>query len=257
MGSVAPIIYNLAFSIAFSMNKTDIHNLPHRASLILYTFRRCPYAMRARMALAASELPFETREVVLKDKPPEMLDVSPKGTVPVLVIGGENIGDRVIDESLDIVVWALEQNDPQGWLDFTSNDRTEMAELVEICEQQFKANLDRYKYADRHPENSPSFYQSLCLPFLDTLEAQLMANPYLFADRLCYADIAIFPFIRQFANVDAKSFESLDYPQVKDWLSQLVNGDLFKVIMTKYPQWHAGDESTFFNPNIAAINLVK
>ena len=218
------------------VKKTDSGEVGSRP--LLYSFRRCPYAIRARLALAVSELEYEVREVVLRDKPEEMLVLSPKGTVPVLLDG-----PIVIDESLDILKWCLAQHDPQGWLRFSPVELTKMAALVNDCDSAFKTHLDRYKYSDRFSEHPPEFYRSLCLPFISELNRRLSCTSNLFADRLCYADIAIFPFIRQFANVDPDWFAGQNYPGLQRWLAQLLESDLFKSVMSKYPQWRPGDKA--------------
>lgn len=203
---------------------------------VLYTFRRCPYAIRARMALAYANIDYEVREVVLRDKPPSMLALSPKGTVPVLQLRG-----LMLDESIDIFNWALDQHDPQGWRDYDQPTLEEMAALVEHCENDFKPKLDRYKYADRHPQRSQLDYRRECEPFLQTLEQCLLDHFYLFGTRLSYADVALFPFIRQFAHVDKAWFDSAAYPGLQRWLQDLLGSELFLSVMTKHPQWREGD----------------
>ena len=193
------------------------------------------------MGLAASQLDFEIREVVLRNKPAEMLSASAKATVPVLLIG-----DTVIDESLDILIWALKRNDPLGWLDFSDSQLDQMQSLVNLCDTEFKPHLDHYKYADRYPDLPASHYRRLALTFLNTLEAKLVSQEHLFAARLSYADIAIFPFIRQFANVDADWFATQPYPNLQRWLASLLDSYLFKKIMTKHPQWQTDHEPLYF-----------
>ena len=199
------------------------------AEAVLYSFRRCPYAMRARMALSVSGVGYEHREVVLRDKPPEMLAVSPKGTVPVLVTAtGE-----VIEESLDIMRWALGQSDPEGWL-----ERQDEA-LLEANDGPFKHHLDRYKYATRYEDVAPEDHRAAALDLLHQLEARLEANTYLCGDERGFADIAIFPFIRQFANADREWFDAQALPKLQAWLEGLVTSDLFTGVMAKHPQWKA------------------
>lgn len=199
------------------------------AEPILYSFRRCPYAMRARMALAASGERYEHREVVLRDKPPELLEISPKGTVPVLVADD----GAVLEESLDIMRWALARNDPEGWL-----DRDDGA-LVEANDGRFKHHLDRYKYATRYEDVDPQEHRSACLALLAALEERLAAADYLCGDRRGFADIALFPFVRQFANADRGWFDAQDLPRLQAWLRDLVGSELFAGIMAKHPQWRA------------------
>ncbi|MFJ4247961.1 glutathione S-transferase [Pseudomonas sp. NPDC089741] len=191
----------------------------------LYSFRRCPYAMRARMALRYSGVPVEMVEVSLKAKPPEMLAISPKGTVPVLDAGG-----RVIDESLEIMRWALAQNDPQGWL---LDGDARIAELIEANDQGFKVHLNRYKYAERYPEQPMEVYRAEGAVFLQRLEALLKDRDYLLADHPSLADIALLPFVRQFAHVDREWFAQTPYVRLQVWLQRFLESELFTSIMKK------------------------
>ena len=211
---------------------------------ILYSFRRCPYAMRARMAIAASGVECRLREVVLRDKPAEMLDASPKGTVPVIV---EPDG-KVIEESLDVMAWALSQNDSEDWLSPELGTREEMEALIAECDGPFKRALDRYKYPNRYEEEGivRDEQRALGRSFLDKLNTQLSDRPQLFGSRVCYADIAIFPFIRQFANTDRTWFDALDLPHLQAWLEGHLESPRFKQIMPKFPQWKTGDKEPVF-----------
>lgn len=195
---------------------------------ILYSYRRCPYAMRARMALSYAQIPLEIREVSLKQKPAHLLQVSPKGTVPVLVLPDAS----VIDQSLDIMQWALRMSDIDGWL---SANAEHTMQLIADNDGAFKQSLDRYKYAIRFPEHPAAFYRSQGEVFLRRLETLLSQNKYLLADTATLADIAIFPFIRQFAAVDADWFETCHYNRLRAWLQCLVTSDLFTNVMVKYP----------------------
>lgn len=199
------------------------------AETILYSFRRCPYAMRARMALSSSGLDYEHREVVLRDKPPEMLEVSPKGTVPVLV----TLSGTVIEESLDIMHHALAVKDPEGWLE------RDDPELVAANDGPFKHHLDRYKYATRYADVDPEEHRSAALDILRQLEARLAKDAYLCGARRGLADIAIFPFIRQFANADRTWFDAQSLPRLQDWLERLITSELFTGVMAKHAQWKA------------------
>lgn len=196
---------------------------------VLYSFRRCPYAIRARMALAVAGITVELREVVLRDKPEEMIAVSAKGTVPVLALPD----GTVIDESLDVMYWALRQRDPNGWLDHTDD----AAHWLARCDDEFKYWLDRYKYADRHPEQTKDFYQSQALLFVDELEQALAETPYLLGERAGIADVGVFPFIRQFAGVDPDWWADAAYPATRLWLDTWLNSPLFTGVMKKYPPW--------------------
>jgi glutathione S-transferase len=199
------------------------------AETILYSFRRCPYAMRARMALSSSGMEYEHREVVLRDKPPEMLEVSPKGTVPVLVTET----GTVIEESLDIMRHALAMKDPEGWLE------RDDPELVAANDGPFKHHLDRYKYAARYADVDPEEHRSAALDILRQLEARLAKDAYLCGARRGLADIAIFPFIRQFANADRTWFDAQSLPRLQDWLERLITSELFTGVMAKHAQWKA------------------
>ena len=209
-----------------------------RAIPVLYSFRRCPYAMRARMAIAYSKQTVTLREVVLKIKPPSLFTYSHKGTVPVLVLED----GTVIDESIDIMYWALKIQDRDRWLE----NLEEQIKLIKINDHSFKALLDKYKYADRHPEHSEQCHREACYPFLDHLEALLEKQNFLFSDQYGFADIAIFPFIRQFAHVDLAWFESSSWTKLQHWLTQLKTSELFTSVMTKYPAWTEGDDPVYF-----------
>lgn len=196
---------------------------------VLYSFRRCPYAMRARMALRYAGCAVQIHEVSLKAKPPEMLERSPKGTVPVLVLE-----DQVIDQSLDIMHWALAQNDPNGWLLIDNGDgRRDIQALIEENDHVFKQHLDRYKYFVRHPEYPQEHYRQLGEVFLQKLETRLKDRDFLITDRLSLADIAVAPFIRQFSAVDPDWLATSPYPKLRGWLQRFVESALFKAVMVK------------------------
>ncbi len=205
---------------------------------ILYSFRRCPYAMRARMALLISETPVRLREVVLRDKPEEMIAASPKATVPVLV----RDDGTVIDESLAIMHWALERNDPADWL----NDREAGAALIAEADSDFKDNLDRYKYPTRYDDVDPIAHRSAGLAFLEKLEGLLTVGGQLLGKEPRLADFAIFPFVRQFANNDRNWFDAEPLPALQTWLAAHLGSDLFASTMKKYPQWQTGDTEPAF-----------
>jgi glutathione S-transferase len=202
---------------------------------VLYSFRRCPYAMRARMTLIYSSINPELREVLLKDKPSSMLAISAKGTVPVLQLPDSN----VLDQSRDIMHWALAINDPQQWLD--EEIATSISELIDYNDNQFKTHLDHYKYWERFPAESKNFYRTQGESFLQRLEQQLNNQRYLLADTISMADIALFPFIRQFAFVDKSWFDQAPYPKLQAWLQELLDSRLFLAAMKKLPPWHEGD----------------
>ncbi|PPR11532.1 MAG: hypothetical protein CFH44_00006 [Proteobacteria bacterium] len=200
---------------------------------ILYSFRRCPYAIRARMALKIADIDYELRNILLRDKPVEMLQASSKGTVPVLVLT-----DKVIDESFDIMLWALKQHDPLSLLD--NIDKS--LELIKINDTSFKMALDRYKYPTRYKDD-PTDWQLEASKFVKQLEYLLAENTYLLKNEPSLADFAIFPFIRQFTMPDKTYFENT-FPQTAIWLETMVNNNIFKNVMPKQP--------LFNNPDIKA-----
>jgi glutathione S-transferase len=208
---------------------------------ILYSFRRCPYAMRARMTLAVSGAEVMLREVLLKDKPPQLVEASPKATVPVLVLPD----GRVIEESLGVMRWALEQNDPLSWLDDASLD----SDWISECDGDFKHWLDRYKYAERHPEHSAEDYRKSAEGFIQKLEDQLSVSDWLCGTAANAVDVALFPFIRQFAGVDPSWWQQAPYPNVQQWLENWLNSALFSAIMAKYPRWESGQPGERFPPD--------
>ena len=193
--------------------------------MILYSFRRCPYAMRARLALRYAGVPVRIEEVSLKAKPAEMLALSPKGTVPVLAGDG-----RVLDESLDIMRWALAQNDPQDWL-LGGDQRIDA--LIARNDSEFKVHLNHYKYAERYPEYSREHYRQQAEVILADLERMLGEQRYLLADHPSLADAALLPFIRQFAGVEPQWFAEAPYPRLWAWLQGWLESELFKAIMAK------------------------
>lgn len=213
---------------------------------ILYSFRRCPYAIRARFALYASGLAVEIREVALRDKPASMLAVSPKGSVPVLVLPD----GRVIDESWDIMLWALRHHDPDGWLGENASHVDAATPLVIENDTTFKRFLDRYKYADRYPEHTRIHYRAEAEYFLLQLENRLRATGYLLGNALSIADAAIFPFIRQFAEVDKRWFDQAPYASLQRWLKEFLDSERFAAVMNKYSVWHPGDPAVIMSDNI-------
>ena len=200
---------------------------------ILFSYRRCPYAMRARMALAASGFAYEHREVDLANKPAALLAASAKGTVPVLVL--EN--GQVLEQSLDIMRHALASNDPYNWLPVTA----EGEKLIETNDTRFKASLNGYKYPERMPEKSPIEHRADGEWFLGELEHRLMQHTYLTGPTMNMADIAIFPFVRQFAKIDEEWFATCHHPRLRAWLEAITSSELFAKIMHKYEIWQPND----------------
>ncbi|MDQ7048455.1 MAG: glutathione S-transferase [Enterobacterales bacterium] len=200
---------------------------------VLYSFRRCPYAMRARLAIAASGIKVELREILLKNKPQAMLEISPKATVPVMQL----TNGAVIDESIEVALWALQQNDPLELISAGDNNR--QLELIATNDFEFKPKLDQYKYAVRFPQKSIQSYRQESEFFLQNLNDRLSIHAFLMGEQLSLADLAIFPFIRQFAAVDRPWFESSPYVALVSWLKQRVESSLFIQIMQKYKPWVA------------------
>ncbi|NUN63920.1 glutathione S-transferase [Pseudanabaena biceps] len=210
---------------------------------ILYSFRRCPYAIRARMALAYANICYELREVSLKNKPQQMLDISPKGTTPVMQIF-ENTDFIVLEESLDIMNWSVQQHDPLRWLDLPDQSKAIANQLIETNDRHFKQSLDRYKYPNRFPEHPQQFYRQQGEQFLQVLESHLQERSpnldnsrFLISDRQTFADMAIFPFVRQFAYVDMDWFVTSAYHFLQEWLKWHESSTIFELVMQKSPVW--------------------
>lgn len=206
---------------------------------ILYSFRRCPYAMRARMGLDVAEITVEHREVLLRDKPQAMLDASPKGSVPVLVLPDGS----VIDESLDILDYALTQSDPENWARQREQDRTDAEDFL----TPFKHHLDRYKYASRYDKTLPRGavdlqHRAQAIALLDTLSDPLAQSSFLRGDHPRLIDIALFPFVRQFAAVEPDWWNERAPDDLQTWLTYWLNDDRFRRIMKKHPVWSPAPE---------------
>ena len=209
---------------------------------VLYSFRRCPYAMRARMALLSAGIDVELREVVLRDKPQSMIDASPKATVPVLI----QSDGTVIDESLEIMVWALVENDPNDWMTPESGTLDDMLALIAQNDGPFKHHLDRYKYHTRYEHADPAEHRRDAEKILNRLDGRLAVGRYLFGSRPALADFAIAPFVRQFANADRDAFDAMPFVHVQRWLADFLASSFFERAMTKYDQWHEGDAPIVF-----------
>ena len=207
---------------------------------ILYSFRRCPYAIRARFALVSSKTNVILREIKLREKPEQFLDISPSATVPCLLTQ-----DDVIDESLDIMKWALAQNDPDGLLDMPDIGWS----LIDQTDGPFKQALDRTKYAARYPDHNPQDQRAIAAAFLTTLDQRI--DHWIFG-RPSIADFAILPFVRQFAFIDKAWFDDQPWPDLQIWLNNFIASDNFEKIMIKYEQWHEGDPETLFRNMVDA-----
>ncbi|MDP3250986.1 MAG: glutathione S-transferase [Hydrogenophaga sp.] len=208
--------------------------MPSLTAPLLYSYRRCPYAMRARMALLVAGIEFEAYEIVLRDKPAAMLALSPKGTVPVLALADGG----VIDQSLDIIQWAFGVNDPGQW--WMRAQSPVNRELLGVCDGRFKHHLDRYKYPERFDETDRTLHRDAAVQaLLNPLEARLQISPQLGGEIPCATDIAIFPFVRQFAAVEPAWFGALPLPALRAWLSNWLSHPLFEAAMTRLPTGRA------------------
>lgn len=208
---------------------------------ILYSFRRCPYAIRARLAIKVSGVRVALREVVLRDKPAALLLASAKATVPVLQLPD----GHVLAQSLEIMGWALEQHDPQEWL--RPREREEALALIALNDGPFKQALDRYKYAPRHPERPQHAWRDEAVALmLAPLNERLADRPFLLRDTASLADMAIAPFVRQFAAVEPEWFDAAPFEPLRAWTSRIVDSGLFDSVMTKFPAWRPGDAETIF-----------
>lgn len=220
---------------------TAVTRLPHNAGMtehpILWSFRRCPYAIRARLAIARAGVQVELREITLRNKPELFRQTSASATVPAL-----RIGDHVIDESLDIMVWALKQNDPARMLDMPETGW----DLIATNDGAFKAALDHTKYATRYPDLDPEAERARAATILMRLNDQLGRQTWLFGDRPSLADDAIVPFVRQFANIDRDWFDAQPWPALIAWLDLSLASELFADVMVKYEPWVEGAQPIWF-----------
>lgn len=234
---------------------------------ILYSLQHCPYAMRARLGMVLAEQSVWLRAIVLKNKPKEMLEVSPKGTVPVLVLANNLLEDEnvehtnyrvrrvkdygVIDESLDIMLWALTKNDPQNLLySHQPQILPEMLSLIVYFDHDFTEKLDKYKSAKRYHDNDKDTYRHACENDIVRLEKRLSQHQYLMGDQLSLADYAVLSIIRKFSKVERQWYLNSPYPRLKGWLKSLIESAIFSKVMVKYPLWLAGNEELIFGyPN--------
>jgi len=225
------------------------NNNQFKALPILYSLRNCPYAMRARIALFKSKQPVLLRDLVLSDKPAEMIEASPKATVPVLVLAtGE-----VIDESLDVMLWALKESDPNDLLHSEDelihpdeNMLSAMLAFIDEFDNGFKSALEQYKCAKRYQEDDIVQRRAVCQQYLDKVEQRLTTHKFLFSDQESLADIAILPFLRQFARVERQWYLQSPYPKLKQWLNGYLQSPMFTKVMAKYPLWQENHEPVLF-----------
>jgi glutathione S-transferase len=213
-----------------------------KALPILYSLRNCPYAMRARLAIFKSAQQIELRDIVLSNKPAEMLAVSPKGTVPVLVFEQEASPVKVIDESLDIMLWALNKSDPCDLLykkqvDENPSNVGEMLILINTFDNEFKSRLEKYRCAKRYHEDNLLEHRHACEVYLQDIEHRLGQHTFIMSNQESLVDIALLPFIRQFARVERQWYLQSSYPKLRQWLNNYLQSRMFSKIMTKYPLW--------------------
>ncbi|MEW6992040.1 glutathione S-transferase [Colwelliaceae bacterium 6441] len=223
------------------MNNTI--NLP-----VLYSLRNCPFAMRARLAIFKSHQKVFLRDIVLSNKPNEMLMASPKGTVPVLV--SNQFG--VIDESLEIMLWAFEQSDPDDFLHknhhiHSPTKNTEMMSLIQVFDTQFKASLEKYKCAKRYHESNVIECRQDCEAYIKQLEQRLTEQKFLVSNKESLADIALLPFIRQFARIERQWYLQSPYPKLRHWLNHYLQSAMFTKVMAKYPLWEESQPEIIFS----------
>ena len=229
-----------------------MNNSPNSDTAILYSFRRCPFAMRARAAIYFSKIKVELREVLLKDKPSEMLYISAKGTVPVL-----KLKENILDESIDIMLWALNIKDSEDLLCPYREQKYFVLDIINIFDQEFKYHLDRYKYSSRYL-NEKNFisreeHRNEGIKHLKTLQNILEKNnsKYLYKNKISFMDLALFPLVRQFKIADFSFFnENINIKLVNIWLENLINTIFFKNIMYKYEVWNSGDNPVYFENSL-------
>jgi len=216
---------------------TDNKDLP-----VIYSLRNCPFAMRARMAIFYAQLPVILRDVVLSDKPKAMLTASPKGTVPVLVEIKPNY--EVIEESLEIMVWAFSKNDPDGYLQqYNSDALPRMLELIAKFDSEFKTRLETYKCAKRYHEENIVEHRKACEVYISDLEMRLSNTAFIMSSSPTIVDIALLPFIRQFSRVERQWYLQSPYPNLRNWLNNYLQSSMFSKVMTKRPLWAELDDS--------------
>lgn len=208
---------------------------------ILYSFRRCPYAMRARLAILSAGISVELREILLRDKPQAMIEASAKATVPVLVLDDGS----VIDESRDVARWALTTEDPEKWL---ATDLNALNAIIDNNDGPFKRALDRYKYPNRYPDEAvvAETQRDIAAETIRAYEARLEQSSWLLGDNASWADYAVLPFVRQYAHVDKDWFWARPWPHVIAWLDHFLTSERFGDVMTKFPLWVEGAEPIVF-----------
>jgi glutathione S-transferase len=214
---------------------------------VLYSLRNCPYAMRARLAIYASGQQVQLRDLVLSNKPAEMLNLSPKGTVPVLVTAG----NQVIDDSLSIMQWAFSQTDPDDYLNKTvPNALADMLAVIAIFDNEFKGHLEKYRCSKRYHEPSLMEDRQQCERYLADLESRLCLHLYLMSDTPSLTDLALMPFIRQFARVERQWYLQSPYPKLRQWLNHYLHSRMFSKVMVQYPMWLDSKQQVIFGADV-------
>lgn len=209
---------------------------------ILYSFRRCPFAIRARMVLAYAKITVELREVILRDKSTAMITASPKATVPVLII----TDNQILEQSLDIMLWALGQRDPDQWWPDDTGIQQQIFAMITQADNEFKQHLDRYKYASRFDITQQQQQRDQAAEIISAWQQRLQNCKFLFGETISLGDIALFPLIRQFAHVDLDWFHQ-SFPIMSTWLEYFKQSNLFLKVMKKYPQWQADQQPLYEN----------
>jgi glutathione S-transferase len=234
--------------------KIFINKIPMKSNLplpVLYSLRNCPYAMRARVAIYYAKQKVALRDLLLSNKPDEMLEVSPKGTVPVLVTELETGQTVVIDESLDVMLWALNETDPDNLLHSeTPHLLSEMLSLISQFDNEFKTCFDKYQCAKRYHEDSLVSDREACEKYIADLEQRLQLNDFLMSNKASLADIALLPFIRKFSKVERQWYLQSPYPKLRAWLNRYLQSRMFSKVMTQYPLWLESREVTVFGGEI-------
>jgi len=216
---------------------------------VLYSLRNCPYAMRARIAIFYAQQRVILRDVVLSNKPKAMLAASPKGTVPVLVLPNNKTEEKsqVIDESLAVMLWALTENDPDDLLQkYDPDNLTAMLKLITTFDSEFKTCLEAYKCAKRYHENTVKACRQACEVYIQQLELRLSQHDFLMSAKPSLTDIALLPYIRQFARVERQWYLQSPYPKLKQWLNNYLQSPMFTQVMAKNPLWQENNQSLYF-----------
>ena len=226
---------------SFNKNTNATSTLP-----IIYSLRNCPYAMRARLAIFKAKQAVLLRDLVLSNKPAEMIAVSPKGTVPVLVLAN----GTVIEESLAVMLWALQQTDPDDLLHGQKEGALPaMLLLINKFDNDFKTSLEAYKCAKRYQEDNVAQCRVVCEQYIKQLEQRLTEHRFLMSDKESLADIALVPFIRQFARVERQWYLQSPYPRVRRWLNSYLQSPVFTKVMAKHPLWLDNHNDVLFGVN--------